>query len=92
MKPEEIVSVMAAVLATAQQAPVRLDQTETAYDRIASQAWDLYHAGSSPPQRPVSGGPPGMPDPRAAFSSGCRSGPVPGTKGTTNAGPGRARE
>jgi hypothetical protein len=44
MKPEEIVSVMAAVLATAQQAPVRLDQTETAYDRIASQAWDLYQA------------------------------------------------
>jgi hypothetical protein len=44
MKPEEIVSVMAAVLATAQQAPIRLDQTETAYDRVANQAWDLYHA------------------------------------------------
>jgi hypothetical protein len=44
MKPEEVVSMMAAVLATAQEAPVRLDQTETAYDRLANQAWDLYNA------------------------------------------------
>jgi len=44
MKPDELVSMMAAVLATAQQAPVRLDESETAYDRIANQAWDLYHA------------------------------------------------
>jgi hypothetical protein len=44
MKPDEVVAMMAAVLATAQQAPVRLDPQEAAYDRIANQAWDLYHA------------------------------------------------
>ena len=44
MKPDEVVAMMAAVLATAQQATVRLDPEEAAYDRIANQAWDLYHA------------------------------------------------
>jgi hypothetical protein len=44
MKPDEVVAMMAAVLATAQEAPVRLDPQEAAYDRIANQAWDLYHA------------------------------------------------
>lgn len=44
MKPDEVVAMMAAVLATAQEAPVRLDPQEAAYDRLANQAWDLYYA------------------------------------------------